>query len=99
MVVKRIGVLSLGRVMGTIYGTFGLIIGAILALLSLIGAGVVASEGQGGFEALLPIFFGVGAVIILPLFYGLMTFLVGMLIAVVYNLVARLVGGLELELE
>jgi hypothetical protein len=43
--------------------------------------------------------FGVGAVILLPLFYGLMGFLMGMLTAALYNLIAGWLGGVELEVQ
>jgi hypothetical protein len=47
---------------------------------------------------LLPLF-GVGAVIALPIIYGLIGFLSGLLMAGLYNLVTGLIGGLEIELE
>jgi hypothetical protein len=43
--------------------------------------------------------FGVGAVVVLPVFYGLMGFVGGLLSSALYNLVARTVGGVELEVE
>ena len=100
MTVKRIGVLSLGKVMGAIYGGFGLLFGVIFSFVAVIGTAFgTAFEGASGAEALLGAVFGIGAVIFLPLFYGLMGFLGGLLMAALYNLAARFVGGLELELE
>jgi hypothetical protein len=43
--------------------------------------------------------FGVGAVFLLPIVYGIMGFLGGVITAVIYNLAAGAVGGLEVELE
>lgn len=100
MVVKRIGVLSLGRVMGAIYGGMGLLFGLIFSVVSLLGAAFGAAfQDTGGLESMFGLLFGVGAVILLPLFYGLMGFLAGLLTAALYNLAARFVGGLVLELE
>lgn len=100
MVVRRIGVVSLGRLMGGLYGSMGLIFGAIFALISLLGAGLGATMSEtGGPEAWMAPLFGVGAVIFLPLFYGLMGFLMGMLTAALYNLIAGWLGGVELEVQ
>lgn len=98
MVVRRVGVLSLGKVFGCLYALFGLLFGAIFALLSLVGAGIGAAS-SGSNEAFLGAIFGVGAVIILPIFYGIMGFLGGLLTAFLYNLVSGIVGGVELEME
>lgn len=95
--VRRIGVLSLGKVMGCIYATLGLIIGAIFTVFALVGS-VVGSIASDSGEPLLGILFGVGAIIIFPIFYGLIAFLMGMLLAAIYNFAARFTGGLELEL-
>jgi hypothetical protein len=40
----------------------------------------------------------VGAIILFPIFYGVMGFLVGALGAFIYNLVSGFVGGLELTM-
>lgn len=98
LTVKSLGVLSLGKVMGSIYGLFGFIFGAIFSLFSLVGGmGMMASE-QGGEQAF-AMFFGMGAVILLPLFYGAMGFLAGLLTALIYNLCAGFIGGLEMDVE
>ena len=100
MTVRRIGVLSLAKVMGTIYGGLGLVFGLVFSFVALLGTAFgTAFEGASGPEALFGVLFGVGAVILLPIFYGLMGFLAGLLVSALYNLAARVVGGLELELE
>lgn len=100
MIVKRIGVLSLGKVMATIYGGMGLLFGLIFSFVSLLGLAFGAALQDGsGLESMFGLVFGVGAVVFLPVFYGLMGFLGGLLIAALYNLAARFVGGLVLELE
>ena len=99
MVLKRIGVISAGKVSGLLYALVGLIAGAIFTVLSLFGAlaGAIASEELA--PAFLGLVFGLGAVIILPIFYGAMGFFGGVISAALYNLIAGLFGGLELELE
>lgn len=97
-VIKRIGPLSLAKIMGVLYGAIGLILGCIFALFSLIGAGIGAAAGDGD-PAWLGAIFGVGAVIFLPLFYGGVAFVMGAIIAALYNLFAGLVGGISIETE
>jgi hypothetical protein len=98
MILKRVGVLSFGKVSGVIYGLLGLIFGVIFALFSLLGAGIAATQ-TGEPTALFGVVFGVGAVIFMPLFYGAMGFIVGVVMAALYNLVAGWVGGVELYLS
>jgi hypothetical protein len=43
--------------------------------------------------------FGAGAVIALPLFYGALGFVTTFLAALLYNAVAGMVGGVELEVQ
>lgn len=96
MVIRRFGVLSLAKVMGVMYGLIGLLIGLFLSLFSVLGAAFSSAFDQSG-DAWLGALFGVGAVIALPLLYGVFGFLGGLLSGAVYNLVARMVGGVELD--
>ena len=43
--------------------------------------------------------FGMGAIVIMPIFYGCMGFIGGAIAAVIYNSLAGMMGGLELRLE
>ena len=43
--------------------------------------------------------FGAGAVVILPIVYGCIGFVGGLIMAPLYNLVAKVVGGIEVELS
>ncbi len=94
MTLKKIGVMSCSKMMGALYGLFGLIFGVIIALLALSG---VAAGGDGG--PLTGAFFGGGAVVALPVLYGVFGFIGGIITAALYNLTAGLVGGIEVELE
>ena len=53
MVLKRVGVLSCGKIMGFLYAGIGLIAGGIFALVSLVGgvAGLAADEAGGAIFA------------------------------------------------
>lgn len=92
--IKRIGVLSLGKVFGILYALMGLIIGAIITLVSLFAAVAFSRYTTAGIGGM---FFGIGSVIILPILYGIMGCIAGMITAFLYNLIASWVGGVEVE--
>ncbi len=71
----------------------GLLIGIIFSVMSLAAGAAGGMKGAAGIEAM----FGAGAVIALPLFYGVMGYIGGILLAVMYNIVAGIVGGIEME--
>ena len=97
MILKRVDALSCGKMLGILYAIFGLIGGMFFTLIGLFGAAVGMAQGEAG--AAVGALFGVGAVIILPILYGVMGFIGGVLSAFLYNLVASFVGGIELELQ
>jgi hypothetical protein len=94
MILKRIGPLSLARIFGVLYGIIGLALGCAFAIVAMLG-GLATQETSG------PIFgfvFGVGAVIFFPLIYGGLGFVMSLIMAGLYNLMAGWLGGIELEL-
>lgn len=96
MQIKKIEPLSAGKLLGTMYALLGLLIGGIFTLLALVG---VAAGGGGGDAALGSIIGGIGAIIIMPLFYGVLGFIGGTIGAFFYNIIASMVGGISLEIE
>jgi hypothetical protein len=100
MELKRVGVASAGKIFGIWYAAIGLLIGGIVALASLFGAGMASVSNSGDAPpAWLAGVFGLGAIVIMPVFYGVLGFVMGLITALIYNLCARFVGGLELELR
>lgn len=97
MVLKRVGVWSAARMSGILYGLMGLIAGGIFTVVSLLGAAVGLAAGED--EAIFGLLFGVGAIVIMPIFYGVMGLIVGAISAAFYNLAAKVVGGVEMEFE
>ena len=102
MVLKSVGVLSVAKLLAILYACFGLIAGAILSLIGFLGvlgaaAGGNSPEGVAG--VVFGLIFGVGAIIVLPIFYGVMGFVGGLIAAWLYNVVANVAGGVELQLE
>ena len=94
VVIKKVGVLSLAKILGILYAFIGLILGAFLSLFGFIGA-ALSPSGAGIFG----IIFGVGAIIFLPIIYGLMGFVSGLALAGLFNMVTSMVGGLGVETE
>ena len=64
--VRKVGVLSLGKVLEVLYALLGLIVGAYLAIVSLLGAAAGAANSQ-AIDAFAKLLFGVGFVIFLPI--------------------------------
>ena len=93
--IKKIGVLSLAKIFGILYAFVGLIFGAFITLFALVAPAFSSSNTPGLFGAL----FGVGAIILLPIFYGVLGFVSGLITAALYNLVCSWIGGLEVETE
>lgn len=102
MVIRRFGVWSVAKLAGSLYGVLGLIFGIIVAFVSLVAAGAASAFKDMTTPmpgVMLPAFFGVGAIIVLPLVYGCIGLIFGALTAWVYNLVAGWVGGIEVETQ
>ena len=97
MRITHIGPISVAKIAFVLYGVIGLIFGAIVAVFSLVGAGLGVAAGEE--SPLLGAVFGVGAVILLPLFYGGLGALMALFTAWLYNVVAGFVGGVEVRTE
>jgi hypothetical protein len=103
MVIKRVGALSLAKVAAVLYAGMGLLFGGLVSLFSLLGAAAwmtrpgAQPDGPGGpmFGAL----FGVGAIILLPIFYGILGFIGTLIAATLFNVAARMTGGVEIEVQ
>jgi len=98
MILKRIGPLSLGKIMGILYGFLGIFIGIVFSGIGLIGY-LIGQSIDSSAEPIASILFGIGGLFILPLLYGLMGFLSGVVTAAIYNVIVKFIGGLELEFE
>ncbi len=96
VVISRVNVLSAGKLYGGFLGGFFLILILLFTGLFLVAAlfGLAKNVPLG--DALLRLVF---AVFILPFVYFVIGFVVGCIAAVVYNAVAGVVGGIELELD
>jgi hypothetical protein len=93
MVIHRIGPMSLAKLSGTLYAIIGLIIGAMMSLAAMAGAMASGGDNAGMFGAM----FGIGAIVLVPLIYGCIGFIGSLIGAWLYNILAGMVGGVELD--
>ena len=93
MIVRRLSPLSFAKVSGIVYAILGMIAGVMFALFSQDGGG----RGPGG--AFFNAVFGVGALVFMPIAYGVMGFVLSLILAALYNVVARFVGGIEIQTD
>jgi len=96
MRITRVSPVSVAKVAFVLYAAIGLIIGAIVACAALLGA-TMAPHGDG--SSMFGAIFGVGAVIILPIMYGVFGALGALIGSAIYNVVASAVGGIEITVE
>jgi hypothetical protein len=92
-IIKAVGVMSVAKIMGMIYACMGLLAAPIFLLIGL--AGSFAGQQNNPLAGM----FGVVGALVLPFVYGAMGFVMGAIGALLYNLFAKLVGGIELELD
>ncbi|MFH1499773.1 MAG: DUF3566 domain-containing protein [Verrucomicrobiota bacterium] len=106
---KRIDPIAAGKVLGALYAAltlllvpFFLLMGAFASLAAHSTVNMSVESSGPGLGPMLPglgIFAGMGLffALMIPVAYGVMGFVVGALLALVYNLICRWVGGLVLE--
>lgn len=92
--IKRISPLSAAKISGLMYAIMGFIFGAMFSVFSSM---VPKTASQNG--APVPPFFGPAAIILFPIFYGLIGFVFTWIGAWLYNLLAGWVGGFQIELD
>jgi hypothetical protein len=79
--------------MGLLYACMGLLVAPFFLVLGL--AGALAGQDKTPFAGV----FGIVLAVLAPVLYGVMGFICGAIGALLYNLLAKWVGGFELELE
>jgi hypothetical protein len=99
--IRKLGVLSVAKMYALMmlvisliisipYGLFIMVFGA-----AMMGTGERAGLAAGGGSIVIGLLFMIG----LPIFYGLIGFVFGAIGALVYNIFAGIVGGVEIEVE
>ena len=91
--IKSVDVMSVAKISGIMYACLAVFVIPFLFLGGLIS---MASQEQGA------VFGGVGMMffaLLAPFIYGAMGFVMGALMAWVYNLIAKRFGGIQIELQ
>jgi hypothetical protein len=101
MVIKRLGVFSVAKIYSVVMAGVGLVVGIPLGLIMIVLGGAIMSSagrdatmGGGSFVGI-----GIFYMIALPIIYGVIGFIFGAIGALIYNVAAGVLGGVELELE
>ncbi|HEX8816465.1 MAG TPA: hypothetical protein VF753_13280 [Terriglobales bacterium] len=90
-VIQSVGVFSAAKIMALIQATFGLIFAPFFLLMSALGAMTGAKNAP--FTGVI----GLVVAIMMPIFYGVIGFIFGAIGAALYNLFAKWVGGIEVN--
>lgn len=95
MTLRNIGILSCGKMGGAVGAGLGLALGGFFTLLSLVATVLQNFTSQVSPQESV---FKAGAVVFLPVVYGVMGFAVGIVSAFSYNLASGRLGGIELDI-
>ena len=98
--IKKINKTSLAKIIGAVYGTIGFFVSIMLAIF--VGGNIIAQSSFAG-SIVAVVFFHVAAGIL----FGVLTFVVcgafgwmiGYVLAAIYNFIAKKVGGIKIEIE
>ena len=98
MIVKHVAPVSVAKVGGVLYALLGLCVGVLFSLIGMAGAAFAVNRADNPFP-FAGVMFGAGAIIVLPILYGVIGFIFSLIGAALYNLVAGWVGGVEVEMQ
>jgi hypothetical protein len=90
---KRIGPLTAGTTLAIIMGCFGLCLMPAFLVMSIVLAHAP------NMPRVFPFFFGFGFALAAPVMYAVIGFLQGVIGAFIYNLVSKVTGGIEVDVE
>ncbi|MCX6688752.1 MAG: hypothetical protein NTZ39_03520 [Methanoregula sp.] len=92
-VVKSVDIFSWAKIQALFGVIFGLFYGILFAVLSAVVGPSKVMPGMGPIEA-----FGVLSIITFPIMFAIMGFICGAIMALLYNIFAKSVGGVKVEL-
>lgn len=97
MVIKRVNPVSAAKIGGVLYGLLGLVIGACISVFALLFSGAMAAMSDAPGGQMYGMLFGAGAVVIMPILYGVIGFVMTLISAALYNIASKITGGVEIE--
>lgn len=86
--IKEIDVMSLAKVSALM----GAIVGFLFGMLLAIGATIP------GMPTVVERALGIAAIVVSPIVYGILWFIWGIVVAIVYNFVAKRIGGVKIKI-
>jgi hypothetical protein len=90
-VIKSVEIMSWAK----IHALFGIVFGLVYGIMvGVVFTAIGASMDKGGMVA-----FGLASVIIFPIIFGIMSFIMGAIMAFLYNFFAGKIGGIRVELS
>ena len=87
--IKRIDIVSVGKIFGIMYIIFGFLAGLFMSIMASFASIPMYPLG---------LFFGTFSVIVLPVIYGVMGFVGGIITAFLYNIIAEKIGGIKIKI-
>lgn len=87
--IRRVSPVSAAKIAGVLYGIMGLIFIPFVLVIRMFSPEASDAAGFG---------FGLGFAIAMPILYACLGFVFTLIGAALYNVIAGLVGGLEIEL-
>src|SRR5438552_2095842 len=90
--IRSVGVMSVAKMFAAIYGAIALI--AVPFVLIAAAAGLMSGGSQAAFGAVGAVFIA----ILVPVVYAVVGFIGGAISALIYNLIAQKIGGIEVQL-
>lgn len=100
--INKFGILSVAKIQAVMMLVMSLLISIPYGLIFMAFGGMMMGatrEGAGIAAGGSTIVIGLVIMIGLPIFYGVMGFVFGAIGALLYNLFAKMVGGIEIEVE
>lgn len=101
LTIKKFGILSVAKIQAIMMLVMSLLISIPYGLIFMIFGATLMGMGQkqglaaGGSTIVIGLLIMIG----LPIFYGIMGFIMGAIGALLYNLFAGMVGGIQIEVE
>jgi len=95
MVITKVNAVSVAKVAAVLYAGLGLLFGAMFSLIGMIGLTGAMGDTEGG--AFVGLLFGAGAIIVMPIVYGIFGFIGSLIMALLFNVAVGMTGGIEIE--
>lgn len=97
LTIKKVQVFTLAKVQAVIFWVLGILNAAFYTLMLVLGQSVNTGKLGGTIDKL-----GLAVLlmfILIPIFYAILGFAAGIVLAVTYNLVAKFLGGVKIQGE